>query len=64
MNKTLTDICVAVNDLVKQVSLLVKVTGTSNASTPLARVGGRYKDEIDQEFLKQLKHPQLLELCG
>lgn len=49
----------------KQVSPLVKFTGTRNTFTPVAGAGGgRYEDDIDQELLKQLKHPKLLELYG
>jgi hypothetical protein len=46
-------------------SLLVKVTDSSNAPTPVARaVGGRYNDEIDQDLLKKLMHPELFLLYG
>jgi hypothetical protein len=50
---------------VKQVSLLVKVSGQAKAPPSVAwGSAGRYKDEINRELLKELKQEELFKLYG
>jgi hypothetical protein len=50
----------AVKELVKQVSSLVKVLGDKPTYAPAARgSSGSFKDDIDGELLNKLSHPQL-----
>jgi len=53
----LSSISVAMNKVVKHLSLLVKIWGHAKASSSVAQgSAARYKDDIDEALLSQLKH--------